>query len=142
MVDCARIDCANKTEIRGECGKSGVFYLALGAHGLWKLLYDKTKNDMRVIKLSRPNDIVYRLGLGVGRPGGDYAAEQKALYVSAVIDGEYGFYRSADEGQSFVRLNTAEQMFGEINSMEGDSRVYGRFYVGTGSRGVLYGERR
>ena len=55
-------------------------------------------------------------------------------------DGEYGFYRSVDDGQSYVRLNTDKQMYGEINSVEGDSQVYGRFYIATGSRGVLYGE--
>jgi hypothetical protein len=31
-------------------------------------------------------------------------------------------------------------MFGEINSIDGDKRVFGRFYIGTGTRGLLYGE--
>ena len=34
------IDCANRTEIRGENGKSGVFYAALHDYGLWKLWID------------------------------------------------------------------------------------------------------
>lgn len=136
----ALIDCANKTEVRGESGKQGVFYMALRENGLWKLYYDKEKDDTSVTKLSKPDDIFYRMGLGVIRPGGDYFAEDKALYTASVINGEYGFYRSMDDGKSYVRLNNEKQMFGEINSVEGDSRVYGRFYLGTGSRGVLYGE--
>lgn len=43
-------------------------------------------------------------------------------------------------GFAFRKLNTDRQMYGKINSMEGDSQVYGRFYIATGSRGVLYGE--
>ncbi|MCH5259160.1 MAG: endoglucanase [Lachnospiraceae bacterium] len=139
-VNFALIDCANKTEVRGECGKQGVFYMALGENGLWKLHYDKEKDDINVIKLSKSDDIFYRIGLGILRPGGDYAGEDKAIYTAAKIDGEYGFYRSVDDAKTFVRLNSENQMYGEINSLEADSRVYGRFYLGTGSRGVLYGE--
>ena len=139
-VNFALIDCANRTEVRGECGKQGVFYMALGESGLWKLHYDKEKDDINVIKLSKSDDIFYRVGLGILRPGGDYAGEDKSIYTAAKIDGEYGFYRSVDDAKTFVRLNSENQMYGEINSMEADSRVYGRFYLGTGSRGVLYGE--
>lgn len=139
-VNFALIDCANKTEVRGECGKQGVFYMALAESGLWKLHYDKEKDDIYVIKLSKTGDNFYRIGLGILRPGGDYAGEDKAIYTAAEIDGEYGFYRSVDDAQTFVRLNSENQMYGEINSLEADSRVYGRFYLGTGSRGVLYGE--
>ncbi|MDE6387887.1 MAG: endoglucanase [Lachnospiraceae bacterium] len=164
-VDFALIDCASKIEVRGENGKQGVLYMALDACGLWKFRYDinaanaagVTETDTRVkdnryvedresascittVRLSRDGDIFYRMGLGVLRPGGDYCKEDKAIYTAAVIDGVYGFYRSEDDGKSFVRLNTDRQMYGEINSVEGDSRVYGRFYLATGSRGVLYGE--
>ena len=31
-------------------------------------------------------------------------------------------------------------MFGEINAIEGDSREEGRFYLATGSRGLICGE--
>lgn len=141
-VNFSLIDCANKTEVRGETGKQGVFYMALGTHGLWKLHYDAQKDDISVMKLSKEKDIFYRMGLGLIRPDGDYYKEDKAIYTAAVLDGIYGFYRSVDDGRTFVRLNDDKQMFGEINSMEGDSQVYGRFYLATGSRGVLYGEAR
>lgn len=114
--------------------------MALGKPGLWKLEYNKASKKVRVKKLSKDGDIFYRLGLGVGAPGEDYISSNKAIYTAAKIDGEYGFYRSRDDGKSFVRINTKQQMFGEVNSIEGDSQVYGRFYIGTGSRGVLYGE--
>lgn len=136
-VDFTLIDCASKIEVRGENGKRGVFYMALSVCGLWKLIYD---DGITVRRLSKEGDVFYRMGLGVLRPGGDYCKEDKAIYTAAVIDGVYGFYRSEDDGRTFIRLNTDRQMYGEINSVEGDSRVYGRYYLATGSRGVLYGE--
>ncbi|MGN0325850.1 MAG: endoglucanase [Lachnospiraceae bacterium] len=139
-VELGLVDCANKTEIRGEAGRQGIFYMALGEAGLWKLHYDRNRMQVSVKKLSKEGDAIMRLGLGVGAPGADYRKTDKALYVAARIDGVYGFYRSTDDGASYVKLNTESQMFGDINSIEGDSQVYGRFYIGTGSRGVLYGE--
>lgn len=162
-IDFAMIDCANKTELRGETGKRGIFYMALGEYGLWKFRYDveieertegsrsagdpglseadrRLTSRIAAVRLSRDGDRFYRLGLGILRPDGDYYHENKAIYTAAVIDGEYGFYQSLDDGQTYTRLNTERQMYGEINSIEGDSRVYGRFYLATGSRGVLYGE--
>ena len=114
--------------------------MALRENGLWKLQYEWKKKELTLRRLGQEGDIFYRMGLGLIRPGGEYLKEDKAVYVAATIGGEYGFYRTLDDGQTFVRLNTEEQMYGEINSMEGDSQVYGRFYIATGSRGVLYGE--
>ncbi len=164
VMDFAMIDCANKIEIRGETGRQGVFYMALGMCGLWKFRYDayndniggkdnavagvaddaegykESASAITTVRLSKDGDIFYRIGLGILSPGGDYYKEDKAIYTAAVIDGTYGFYQSLDDGKTYTRLNTDSQMYGEINSVEGDSRTYGRFYLATGSRGVLYGE--
>ncbi len=141
-VDFGLIDCANKTEIRGVAGQTGTFYMALGQHGMWKYSYDSEKDSIRCVKLSAEGDTCLRLGLGLGRPGGDYVTESKAIYLCGTIDGEYGFYRTLDEGKTYARLNTESQMYGEINSMDADKRKFGRFYLATGSRGVLYGEEK
>ena len=133
------IDCANKTEVRGETGKKGVFYLAVGEGGLWKLIYNEETDNISMKKLSKDGDVVYRVGLGLGSPDGDYYKDNKAIYCNAVMDGEYGFYRTLDEGETFERINTDRQMFGDINSIDGDCRVFGRFYLATGSNGVKYG---
>lgn len=138
-VNFALIDCANKTEIRGETGKIGTFYLALGEEGLWKMKYLQEADTLRLEKLTNKEDAIYRIGLGILRESGDYFNEEKALYVCAMIDTHYGFYRSLDDGKSWAKLNTEQQMYGDINSIEGDSRTFGRFFIATGSRGVLYG---
>lgn len=140
-VDFSIVDCADPTEVRGESGKSGVFYVAAGKEGLWKLTFHFSSAWLcKAERLGDPKDSFYHLGLGLLRPDGDYYAEEKALYVSGNIDGVYGFYRSLDQGRSFQKCNTDKQCFGDVNSIDGDKRVFGRFFIGTGSRGVLYGE--
>ncbi len=44
--------------------------------------------------------------------------------------------------EKYERLNQDNQMYGEINSIDGDKRKFGRFFLATGSRGVLYGEMK
>lgn len=133
------IDCANKTEVRAETGKQGVFYMALGKDGLWKLEYNSDNDVTKTTKLSRDGDSVYRMGLGILSPESDYYKDNKAIYFNGIVDGEYGFYRTFDEGASYERLNTDSQMYGEINSIDGDCRVFGRYYLATGSNGLKYG---
>lgn len=140
IIDFGLIDCRNKTEVRGESGKSGVFYMALNQGGLWKLTYQVENDSVDAVRLSPQGTIAYRMGLGLGAPDADYFKDRKAIYFNGIIDGEYGFYRTFDEGRSYERINTEKQMFGEINSIDGDCRVFGRFYLATGSNGVKYGE--
>lgn len=139
-VDFGLIDCANKTELRGVAGQSGVFYMALGQAGMWKYHYDAHGDRLTCTRLSAPGDTCLRLGLGVGTPGGDYVQGSKAIYLCGSIGGTYGFYRTTDEGKTYARLNRDDQMYGQINSIDADKRKFGRFYLGTGSRGLLYGE--
>lgn len=140
VCDFGYIDTANKTEVRGEGGKSGVFYMALGDAGLYKFCYDTGTDEIHVKRLTDAKDACYRMGLGVIGEGREYLTEEKAIYFCGRLDGEYGFYRTLDEGKSYERLNRDDQMYGEINSIDGDKRKFGRFFLATGSRGVLYGE--
>lgn len=140
LINFGIIDCANKTEIRAESGKEGVLYIATGKYGLYKMIYDKNTDTLSITKLTKTGDIVYRFGLGLLRPGGDYITEDKAFYINGIIDGEYGFYRSLDQGQTWAKINSPNQMYGDINSIDGDCRIFGRFYIATGSFGALYGE--
>ena len=140
VCDFGMIDTANRSEIRGAAGESGVFYIAMAQEGMWKMVYEVEADCLTLTRLSAEGDSCLRLGLGLGRPGGDYVGESKAIYLCGIIDGEYGFYRTLDEGRTYERLNTERQMYGEINSIDGDKRVFGRFFLATGSRGVIYGE--
>ena len=76
------------------------------------------------------------VGFGKPAPGSNYPA----VYVIGALEGQEGFFRSDDHGETWVRINDAQHQFGGGSLIIGDPRVYGRAYVGTGGRGVLYGE--
>ncbi|MCR5727950.1 MAG: endoglucanase [Lachnospiraceae bacterium] len=139
-TDFSQIDTFNKTEIRCESGKRGVIYIAMNYNGLWKLQYNKYTGTLDLNRLTKAGDACFRVGFGLIHRGVDYLTENKALYVCAVLNGKYGFYRSFNDGTTWECINNDHQMFGEINSIDGDKRVFGRFYIGTGTRGLLYGE--
>lgn len=138
-IDFTRIDCAENTEIRVESGAEGSIYLAAGSAGLWKL--NLSDGRIRAVRLGGENTF-YRLGLGLLYPGADYFASPKALYVNGIVDGEYGFYRSFDQGESFEKISDEKQGFGNIQSIDADKRVFGRYYIGSGSFGLIAGEPR
>lgn len=137
------IDCADGTEIRGESGREGSFYAALGQKGLYKLTFLWQEENCRKVSvepLVKEQEAVYCVGLGLSSPDADYFTSTKALYICGVIDGVYGFFRSFDEGKQWEKINNESQQFGDINSIAADARHFGRFYIATGSFGVKYGE--
>lgn len=127
-------------EIRAENGRSGVFYCALNRFGLYKLCFDVLTMSVKMIKLSKDGDNIHHVGLGLLHEDISFLEDDKAVFITGVIDGEYGFYRSYDGCKSFVRINTDAQSFGDIRSITGDSRCVGRFFLATGSFGLKYGE--
>ncbi len=139
QVNFGLVDCADRTEIRAAAGQPGDVYVATGEGGLWKLHYEAASDTLTGRRLTAAGDSVFCMGLGLGRPGGNYAAEPKAIYFNGYVNGEYGFYRSFDECATCQKLNTQQQMFGQIHSIDGDKRVFGRFFIATGSTGLLYG---
>ena len=40
----------------------------------------------------------------------------------------------------WVKINVDTEQFGDVNSIDGDCRCFGRFYIATGSFGLKYGE--
>jgi hypothetical protein len=123
-------------EIRAESGKTGIVWIAFGKGGLWKIRYHKESRKAQFEKISKDGDMIFRQGMGKPAPG----SECNTLFVNGIIDGEYGFYRSMDEGVTWQQINHGKQMYGDIRSICGDPRCFGRFYLATGSRGVLWGE--
>jgi xyloglucan-specific exo-beta-1,4-glucanase len=77
------------------------------------------------------------IGLGKAAPGKTYMA----LYTSAKANGVRGIYRSDDEGATWVRINDDQHQYAWTGkTITGDPRIYGRVYVGTNGRGIIYGD--
>jgi photosystem II stability/assembly factor-like uncharacterized protein len=77
------------------------------------------------------------LGFGKSAAGRD----NPALYLAGTVGSVTAIYRSDDGGQSWLRLTDDQHQFGWLpDAIAGDARVYGRVYLGTNGRGVIYGE--
>jgi len=76
-------------------------------------------------------------GFGKAAPGKTYPA----LFAAGTLDGVTGVYRSDDFGKSWVRINDDQHQYGtRFRCLCGDPRIYGRVYMGTDGRGVVYGD--
>ncbi len=133
--DLSGIDSRQDFEIRVSPSQSGVIWLALAENGLWRLAVPDG-DVMAGRRISVQGDTVYRVGLGKPAP----SHSEPTLYINAILGGVYGVYRSTDGGRRYERINSDAQMYGDIRSIAGDPRVFGRCYIATGTMGVLYGE--
>ncbi|MFI6931334.1 cellulose binding domain-containing protein [Streptomyces sp. NPDC050287] len=103
-----------------------------GAYGLWH----STDGGASFTKLSGV-DQADTIGFGKAAPGASY----QTLYTSAKIGGVRGIFRSTDKGASWTRINDDAHQWGWTGgAITGDPRVYGRVYVSTNGRGVVYGD--
>ncbi|MFI6460774.1 cellulose binding domain-containing protein [Streptomyces sp. NPDC050538] len=103
-----------------------------GAYGLWH----STDGGASFTKLANV-DQADTIGFGKAATGASY----QTLYTSAKIGGVRGIFRSTDKGATWTRINDAAHQWGWTGAaITGDPRVYGRVYVSTNGRGVVYGD--
>ncbi|QEH66903.1 xyloglucanase [Cellulosilyticum sp. WCF-2] len=84
-------------------------------------------------------DAVTSFGFGKGKEGANY----EAIYIVGKVEGQHGFFRSDDKGQSWVRVNDDNHQYGLVDpgcDVTGDPDVYGRVYIGTNGRGIVYAD--
>jgi photosystem II stability/assembly factor-like uncharacterized protein len=75
-------------------------------------------------------------GFGKAAPG----ASNPALYLVGVANGQRGILRSDDWAKTWTRINDDKHQYGLIGQITGDPKLYGRVYVGTFGRGIVYGD--
>jgi hypothetical protein len=103
-----------------------------GAYGLWH----STDGGATFAKLAGVEQ-ADTIGFGKAAPGASY----QTLYTSAQIGGVRGIFRSTDKGATWTRVNDDAHQWGWTGAaITGDPRVYGRVYVATNGRGVVYGD--
>jgi len=105
---------------------------ATGVYGLWH----STNSGASFTKLANVQEADV-IGFGKAAPGQSYMA----LYTSAKIDNVRGIYRSDDGGATWVRINDDQHQYAWTGAtITGDPRIYGRVYLGTNGRGILYAD--
>jgi photosystem II stability/assembly factor-like uncharacterized protein len=98
-------------------------------------LYRSTDGGKTFVRLSGVQEI-HAFGFGKAAPRADYPA----LYLVGVVDGVRGIFRSDNAARSWVRINDDQHQWGLVLHITGDPKQYGRVYVGTHGRGVVYGD--
>ncbi|MGY4275035.1 hypothetical protein ACVILE_001215 [Streptomyces sp. M18.1] len=117
-------------------GAKGDIWLAGGAadgpYGLWH----STDGGASFTELPNVEE-ADTVGFGKAAPGASY----QTLYTSAKIAGVRGIFRSTDRGATWTRVNDDAHQWGWTGAaITGDPRVYGRVYVATNGRGIVYGD--
>lgn len=77
------------------------------------------------------------LAFGKAPPGKSYPA----LFAIGSMGNLRAIWRSDDRGATWLRVNDARHEYGRaFRCIAGDPRVFGRVYVGTDGRGIVYGQ--
>jgi hypothetical protein len=79
------------------------------------------------------------VGFGKAASGSDFPT----VYIYGTVDGTTGVFRSTDQGTSWLRVNDDEHEYGgpgDASVIIGDMNVFGRVYMTTAGRGIVYGE--
>jgi photosystem II stability/assembly factor-like uncharacterized protein len=78
------------------------------------------------------------IALAFGKPPAN--SSYPAMYCLGTLDGVKAVWRSDDRGASWIRINDDQHQWGtRFRSIAADRRIFGRVYVGTDGRGILYG---
>ncbi|MGA7522682.1 MAG: hypothetical protein WBW84_09370 [Acidobacteriaceae bacterium] len=118
-------------------GRNGDLWIA-AFDGLWHADSLAAHNATGAVLFTRLPGVqqIEAFGFGKAAPGRSYPT----LYLAGTVEGQPGVFRSNDAGRTWVRINDNQHQWGLILQISGDPRLYGRVYVGTHGRGILYGD--
>lgn len=122
-------------------GGQDQIYATPGHEGdLWLAAFDglfhSTDSGKTFVQLAGVQEL-HAFGFGKAAPSAAYPT----LYLVGTIDGTRGIFRSESAAQSWARINDDQHQWGLILLITGDPKQYGRVYVGTHGRGIVYGDR-
>jgi xyloglucan-specific exo-beta-1,4-glucanase len=88
---------------------------------------------------TRLTTVTYAESIGFGKAASGQT--YMALYIQGEVNGVRGFFRSTDAGATWLRLNDDQhQWYYSGSTITGDPRIFGRVYIGTNGRGIIYGD--
>ncbi|MEA3057551.1 MAG: xyloglucan-specific exo-beta,4-glucanase, partial [Sphingomonadales bacterium] len=113
-------------------GRSGELWFLLGGR-----LYRSTDSGASFRAASASDLAITHFGLGKAAP----AASAPTLFAIGKRDGLTAVWRSTDGGAKWERINDDAHQWGlRFRMLSGDPRIFGRVYVATDGRGILYGD--
>ena len=113
-------------------GKEGHIWISAGNNGL----YYSTNGGDSFAKIASV-DKAFQVSFGKAATGASYPF----IFIYGEIENAHGLFRSDDLGVNWVKINTKHQEFGRnYPCIAGDPKTYGRLYIGTRGRGILYGD--
>lgn len=120
--------------------RNGMLAAASAAEGdLWIAsntgLYHSTDSGANFVQLASVQE-GYAIGFGKAATEATYPA----IYLAGKVGGIQAVFRSTDTGMSWVRINDDQHQYGWISPITGDPRIFGRVYLGTNGRGIIYGD--
>jgi hypothetical protein len=121
----------NGGQLRATSYAAGDLWLATGSG-----LFHSTNSGVSFVKVGKK--IASADAVGFGMPGDDSA--YPTIFISGNVNNVVGIFRSTDGGATWVRINDNHHQWGYIGTVIGDPRVFGRVYLGTNGRGIIYGD--
>jgi xyloglucan-specific exo-beta-1,4-glucanase len=116
---------------KSVAGNDGHLWLGSGS-GLWR----STDSGTTFTKLANI-EAADAIGFGKPEPGQSYPT----LYTSGKVAGVRGIFRSTDQGASWLRINDDQHQYAFTGrDITGDPRIFGRVYLATNGRGIIYGD--
>jgi hypothetical protein len=130
----------------GSAGTGGSRIIRLAPYregDVWVPLYggglSRSKDSGQAF--SKVNGVTNCSAVGFGKEASGQS--YPAIYIWGTVNNERGAFRSLDEGASWTRVNDDAHEYGGLangNFIMGDMNVYGRYYMSTAGRGLVYGE--
>lgn len=120
--------------IRAVPGYEGDIWIAMYNGGL-----TRSKNSGSTFTKLATIEKCTHVGFGKAAPGKSFPS----IFIWGTVNNVVGMFRSDDEGATWVRINDDQHQYGgpgNAQMVDGDINVYGRFYMSTVGRGIVYGD--
>jgi hypothetical protein len=118
--------------LRAVFGKEGDLWLTTDKAGL----FHSTDSGATFARLPEIGE-TQSIGFGKAAPGHDYPA----IYLAGEVAKIAGVFRSDDAGSTWMRINDDQHQYGWMGqAITGDPRIYGRVYLASNGRGILYAD--
>lgn len=111
-------------------GKEGNIWLA-AFHGL----YHSTNHGTTFEKLKGVEEMH---AFGFGKP--PTLSKYPTLFMIGIVNGQRGIFRSTNKAKTWEQINDQKHQWGLLLHITGDPKEYGRVYIGTHGRGIIYGD--